>query len=72
MPKEEIIKEAEQWVEDNYPDKEIAYMGIESIHESGQKNYAIYDASDDKVIQENDYENPDSENHREFEYNAHK
>ena len=68
MSKEETITEIKNWIKDNFPDKEIAFIGMESIHASGQENFAIYDANENKIIQENDYKNPDSKNHREFEY----
>lgn len=71
MPKEEVINELESWVEKNRPDEEIAYGQFESIHASGQENIAIYIAEENLVIQENDYKNPDSENHRECSYKAH-
>ncbi len=71
MPKGEIIKELEKWVEENRPGEEIVYGGFESKHASGQENFAIYDASDDYVIQENDINNPNSEKHREFTYKVH-
>lgn len=71
MPKDEIIKEMEEWLEENMPDKEIDSAEFESKHASGQHNYAIYTASDDKIIQENDDENEDKSKHHEFEYTAH-
>ena len=71
MPKKKIIQEAEEWFEDNMPDKEIVSGEFESIHASGQENYAIYTANDDLVIQENNYKDEDESKRHETEYHAH-
>lgn len=71
MPKDKIIKEVEEWVEENMPDKEIKYAEFESKHASGQENYAIYVADENIVIQENNYKNDDESKHHESEYKVH-
>ncbi len=68
MGKKEAIKELKQWAEEEFPGQEAAYIAIESIHTSGQQNYAIYSADDNKVIQENDYKNEDEDKRKEKEY----
>lgn len=71
MPKDKIIKEVEEWVQENMPDKEIDSAEFESKHASGQENYAIYSADDDTVIQENNYKDEDKDKHRVSEYTVH-
>ena len=71
MPKKKIIQEAEEWFKKNMPDKEILGGEFESLHASGQENYAIYTAYDDLIIQENNYKDEDESKRHETEYHAH-
>lgn len=67
--KKDIILEDEKMIEEMFPDKKIVGEIMLSIHKD-QYNVAVYDASDDTLIQENDVDKTNNSNY-EKEYKVH-